>query len=421
MRSELCKYGAALLLGSLMSRGAAAEDLLACAPGTETKTALAICAVTQGGCAVASQMADDVAARRFLLGEACTALASSITGEGYDVPDFLGAGAIEVLDAASRQAFNDDDPDNDWIGWIGSLAVGVHKVTGFAQCVEAATHKCVQRWSQSHTTQSTTMSPVEAVRKAAQLQFESASSCKVEDEISLYDSNVYYEGEVHDIEYIRSTKSQRCAGFSSTLSLAIRGDQVSVSDFQNDSTIKIADYDVDFYADGDRRNSPIGTTSIRLVFRTDTSTPRIIGELRAVGVDATSADAPSSSAPQPAPDAGANAKAALTCSDDCPYFSGLYANDTVFRQSFLSALKQTGVPVQSWLTNGTGGPVQPVVSGGRQYLRGSVCEPHNCGHSYTFLYLESERRTVGLYNSIYGQGIWFGEPSDPEKKILADL
>jgi hypothetical protein len=126
----------------------------------------------------------------------------------------------------------------------------------------------------------------------------------------------------------------------------------------------------------------------------------------------------------PIPSYGAektNAKTALTCTEDCPYFSDIYAGDAEFRKSFLTALKWATICKPEWVPDGVQTPMEPIAIGEATYLASTICEPHNCQHHIGFLYLESQKRTVGKYDAESGNSIWFGKPNGLERKEITNL
>jgi hypothetical protein len=115
------------------------------------------------------------------------------------------------------------------------------------------------------------------------------------------------------------------------------------------------------------------------------------------------------------------AKNALSCTQGCPVFSIVYNADEEFRKSFMAALTAASIPKLSWVPFGVEGPMQPVVIGDKTYLKGFVCQPHNCGdNQINFLYLESQKRTVGEYSAENADPVWFGNPSQLEQEKIED-
>ncbi len=276
-----------LCLSLLTYHCALAKDLLACAPGEEASTALAICALAYGGCAAASRLAESNNQKRFLLSEGCSAVAGSITGQGYNLSDFLGATLAEVIDSASTQALQDKDPDNDWLAFFGKIAVGIYKVANFAQCVDAATQKCKARWYMANKDTTILQNPAppvinleEIVKNTARRHFEEDKRCNIDRTMSFYSSRVYYEYKEFSSDHIRKTKEAHCRKFTNDSMLSIRNNMLKVSNFPNDPSIKVVDYDVDFDVFSKEQQQRLtGTTNVRLAFRTDTETPQIIGEI----------------------------------------------------------------------------------------------------------------------------------------------
>jgi hypothetical protein len=115
-----------------------------------------------------------------------------------------------------------------------------------------------------------------------------------------------------------------------------------------------------------------------------------------------------------------NAKTALKCAEknsECPYFSDIYAGDAEFRKSFIDSLSSATIPIPNWILNGTESPCLPVNVAGKTYLKGSICQPHNClYHQVIFLYLESQKRTIGKYVRENDAPIWFGNPTRLERE-----
>ncbi|MBA4390645.1 MAG: hypothetical protein C0399_06890 [Syntrophus sp. (in: bacteria)] len=121
-------------------------------------------------------------------------------------------------------------------------------------------------------------------------------------------------------------------------------------------------------------------------------------------------------------DQAKSAKTAFTCTKsefDCPFFSDIYANDTGFRKSFVDALKSARISQPSWIPDGTQSPLVPVTVADKTYLKGFICEPHNCErHQVIFLYFESQKQTIGKYVHENGDPIWFGNPTRLEREKL---
>jgi len=257
------------------------DDLLSCSPNEETETALVICAIARGGCIAASSIAENNDQKRFLLSEGCSALAAEITGEGYNIYDFLGAGIAQAIDSKSTAVLNDNDPDNDWIGYFGKVATGIYKIGSFAQCVDKAKHKCRRKWADENPDMIKPTSNInEIVINATKQHFEVDSKCDLNQTMAFYNEQVYYEYKVFDIDYIRKTKEAVCKRYTNDSSLFIRNNSLVVSNFPEDSSIKVVDYNVDFDVYTIEQGKRItGTTSVRLAFRTDTKTPKIIGEI----------------------------------------------------------------------------------------------------------------------------------------------
>ena len=272
-----------LVLSVFSSQTARANNLLSCAPGEEFQTALAVCAIKQGGCTVASRMAEDGAQKRFLLSEGCSALASEITGEGYDIADFLGAGIADVIDSQSSAALADNDPSNDWMGYFGKIVTGIYKVGSFAQCVDKAAKKCKSNWLYQNKAAAgvTNYQNVnDIIGNLARRHFAADNKCDINATLSFYDNVVYYESKDYSIDYIRKTKEAVCRRYTNEAANSINGDYISVSDFPKDSSIKVAKYSVSFnvYSKEQERRLT-GMTDVIIAFRTDTQPPKIIGEI----------------------------------------------------------------------------------------------------------------------------------------------
>jgi hypothetical protein len=107
--SKLIWVGLVIMLLALRTGAATADtDPLSCAPGTEQQRALAICAIAYGGCAIASKIIDGSDEKKLAVGEACSAIAGQVTGQGYSVRDFLGAAVAEGIDEAADNARKDN-------------------------------------------------------------------------------------------------------------------------------------------------------------------------------------------------------------------------------------------------------------------------------------------------------------------------
>lgn len=122
----------------------AEEDILACSPNNALQKALAICAAARGGCVAVANYVDG-AEKRFLTGEMCAAIVNKITGERYDVDDFLGNSIISLLNTASNHALADEEYKT--IGLVGKLLVYSYEGYAFSQCVRSAKAKCLMRYN----------------------------------------------------------------------------------------------------------------------------------------------------------------------------------------------------------------------------------------------------------------------------------
>ncbi|WP_157679497.1 Lcl C-terminal domain-containing protein [Methylovulum psychrotolerans] len=140
------------------------KNLLSCPPSQATSTALAICAISHGGCAAAGDLAENSTQKRFLLSEGCGSLAAEMTGEGYGLSDFLGAGIASMVDSDAYNKLHDDDPDNDGAARFEQLLTGLYKAGSFLQCVDKVAKQCSQQWRLTNSHETTTPRYQESAR-----------------------------------------------------------------------------------------------------------------------------------------------------------------------------------------------------------------------------------------------------------------
>ncbi|WP_293931182.1 Ivy family c-type lysozyme inhibitor [Iodobacter sp.] len=114
---------------------------------------------------------------------------------------------------------------------------------------------------------------------------------------------------------------------------------------------------------------------------------------------------------------------AMTCTDStqCAYFYEVYPADKMLRQQLNLAFTTSKIKPPRWLGKGTSTPMIPIVLGQIHYLAGSVCEPHNCGHSVYVLYAPAQKRVVAHYQTENGPAQWLGEPNPAEQQLLTEL
>lgn len=285
-----------ILCSGLIFQPASAADPLACAPGDEAATALAICAIATGGCKAASKLAEGNA-QRFLLGESCNAIAGEITGQGYDTSDFIGAAFTDYLNSEADKAMNDSDSGNQLIAFLLKGGLLVYKIQQFSQCVDTAAKKCRARWeagsgqasrhqnnvsTASYTPPSSNYSSISdsAIRSAVQAHFSDDRKCNVDSTMAHYDSNIFYEKNYRTIDSVRNTKEAHCRKFTSDLRLEIRDKSIQVSNYEQNKNIKIAHYVVEFDVfSKEQQKRLVGATKVALLFRTDVRPIKIIGEI----------------------------------------------------------------------------------------------------------------------------------------------
>jgi hypothetical protein len=114
---------------------------------------------------------------------------------------------------------------------------------------------------------------------------------------------------------------------------------------------------------------------------------------------------------------------AIACIDStqCAYFYDVYLADKTLRQQLNLAFTTSKIKPPRWLGKGTSTPMIPIVLGQIHYLAGSVCEPHNCGHSVHVLYAPAQKRVVAHYQTENGPAQWLGAPNPAEQKLLSEL
>jgi tetratricopeptide (TPR) repeat protein len=99
--------------------------------------------------------------------------------------------------------------------------------------------------------------------------------------------------------------------------------------------------------------------------------------------------------------------------------SDAFEKNAEFKKSFLAVLKEAGISKPSWISNGVQTPLKPITIGDNIYLKGFVCKPRDCNeNNIIFLYLESQKRVVGVFNTSSRTPIWFGSPGESEQAIL---
>lgn len=115
-------------------------------------------------------------------------------------------------------------------------------------------------------------------------------------------------------------------------------------------------------------------------------------------------------------------KAALSCtsSRNCPSVQRLFEEDSVFRRGLLDGIARAGIVAPKWISKGVVGNALPVVFQNRNLLWGSICQPHNCMHQFSFVHEPQTGRTFGGYlpDDASAKVIWFGEPTPAEQGLL---
>ncbi len=122
------------------------RDLLACSPSEAQSKSLAICAAAIGSCSAASSLAAD-SQRGFLQGQACDALVAQITGQKYDIADFLGSAVLSGLNSAADESLKRGE--DVVTAAVIKLFVAGTKLYQFSTCVESAKAMCSTRYNSS--------------------------------------------------------------------------------------------------------------------------------------------------------------------------------------------------------------------------------------------------------------------------------
>ncbi|MEL7631478.1 Ivy family c-type lysozyme inhibitor [Pectobacterium aroidearum] len=104
----------------------------------------------------------------------------------------------------------------------------------------------------------------------------------------------------------------------------------------------------------------------------------------------------------------------------CPYPSELYSSDPQYKKDIDASMDAVGLKnlmEDNTPLDGPESPLSPIEIAGKVWLKGSMCEAHNCGgHYLNFLYQPIDHRVLGYY---FGERKGFiGEPGEEEKKIL---
>ncbi|MFC3532609.1 Ivy family c-type lysozyme inhibitor [Vogesella facilis] len=117
-----------------------------------------------------------------------------------------------------------------------------------------------------------------------------------------------------------------------------------------------------------------------------------------------------------------NAMQALQCRQQaqCVYFADVYAADRGFRNAVQSAFRGSGGKAPAWVSNGVSTPLIPLKAGREDYLRGWVCEPHNCPHQLLVLYAPKRQQLVARYTRADGSVQWLGRPTPRQQALLQD-
>lgn len=113
---------------------------------------------------------------------------------------------------------------------------------------------------------------------------------------------------------------------------------------------------------------------------------------------------------------------ALQCKQQaqCAYFGDVYAADRGFRNAVQAAFRGSGGKAPSWVGNGVSTPLIPLKAGREDYLRGWVCEPHNCPHQLLVLYAPKRMQLVARYTRDDGSVQWLGRPNARQQALLQD-
>ncbi|SCK10719.1 Ivy family c-type lysozyme inhibitor [Vogesella sp. LIG4] len=113
---------------------------------------------------------------------------------------------------------------------------------------------------------------------------------------------------------------------------------------------------------------------------------------------------------------------ALQCKQQaqCAYFTDVYTADRGFRSAVQSAFRGSGGKAPAWVSNGVSTPLIPLKAGREDYLRGWVCEPHNCPHQLLVLYAPKRQQLVARYMRPDGKLVWLGRPNPRQKALLQD-
>lgn len=120
--------------------------------------------------------------------------------------------------------------------------------------------------------------PNGAIRNITMEHFNAESRCDVEQSISFYDDVVYYEGKDISKSKLRKLKNSVCST-SSDKHDTIRNNNFVIGS-TNDRNIKTIDYETDYDVYDTKHDRRLtGTTRVRLAIRTDTSSPKIMGEI----------------------------------------------------------------------------------------------------------------------------------------------
>ena len=116
------------------------------------------------------------------------------------------------------------------------------------------------------------------------------------------------------------------------------------------------------------------------------------------------------------------ARQAATCKTQasCAYFGDVYGGDRAFRTAVQAVFRGSGNKAPAWVAAGVMSPLLPIQQGRELYLRGSVCQPHNCPHQLWVLYQPRRQQLVARYTREDGSEVWLGRPSAAQKALLQD-
>lgn len=104
----------------------------------------------------------------------------------------------------------------------------------------------------------------------------------------------------------------------------------------------------------------------------------------------------------------------------CSYFHDVYAGDKYFRDALRKAFRESGLKQPRWVARGVNTPMIPLRQGNTLYLRGTVCEPHNCPHQLTVLYRPDTHALQARYAREDGSNLLLGQPDAQQQALLRE-